>query len=171
MLEFKTWEFVLIALIFAALGAVIGISIGYSIWSGNNAHLTSSYELSDWCAGHNPCNCGQIGEGKDFDAFWDEVTKHTTFTLNGEPVEITDVQIFYKQQSNIGGYVQCSVLHQFMSQFPGMKYTIEYCTDDMTLCHITTYASGNVTYYPSGAGEGQTHVASTPVPTCPCVKE
>jgi hypothetical protein len=96
-----------------------------------------------------------------FPMFWLDATKNTTFTVDGKPVEITDIQVFYKETKTN----DCPE-----SIIVGNKtYTVwvsGFCSP------IYCYIYGNITYYPHGIENSQTYVAptSTPAPSCPCTE-
>jgi hypothetical protein len=107
----------------------VGVLIGNTVWAGNNVHIAPTYALDFACTSEV--------------SFWQEATKNTQFTVEGEPVQITDVQVFYKYY----GY----------DEYKGLPIT----------CPPPELFYGNITYYPSGVANSQTYVVPTPTPT-PC---
>jgi len=86
---------VIIALIFLGIGTYLG----YSIW-GSNPSIAPTYALEKTCSNgecHFVTSSDPNANPPDFWQFWQEATKDTQFTIDGKPVEITDVQVFYKK--------------------------------------------------------------------------
>jgi hypothetical protein len=122
--------FVWFTLTVLVLGICAGGAIQLYLVENNNTQIAPSYALEkNECVYSKGC-CRSLYD-KVFDNFWQEATKNTTFTIDGEPVEITDIQIFYRQ----GYYYPTSVYGNF-----------EY---------IPAY--GNITYYPLGIENSQTY--------------
>jgi len=138
------WQYLLIVFLF--LG--VGIGIGFGTWHDSNLSIASTYAL-DSCT-IDTSHVGATGvcypNAGDFPKFWQEATKNTTFTIDDKPVEITDVQVFYRIKDN--SYWQ--EIH-------------DSSTGTWTTKYFYTY--GNITYYPSGIKYSQTYVAPTPTPT------
>lgn len=135
---------VIIALIFLGIGTYLG----YSIW-GSNPSIAPAYTLEKACSNgeyHFVASSDPNANPPDFWQFWQEATKNTQFTIDGKPVEITDVQVFYRTDSH------CTLLDTG-------KGTVLY--------DCKCYKNGNITYYPNGIENSQTYVAPTPSPT-PC---
>jgi hypothetical protein len=113
---------VLFVLVVVCIG--VGVAIGHGVWGSNNYNCWFTTQFSS-------------GESR---YFWQEATKST---VDGKPVEITDVQVFYKYY----GY----------DEYRGSPIT----------CPPPRLFYGNITYYPGGIENSQTYVVPTPSPT-PC---
>ena len=132
------------------LSLFIGIVVGMAIFRHHSplvSRIAPTYALdkyNDYTEG----NVWHINiHAPTFDDFWAETTKNTQFTIDGKPVEITDVQVFYKIKDN-----SC--------------WQETYHADTGTWMTKYFYTYGNVTYYPLGIENSQTYIA--PIPT-PCI--
>lgn len=139
----------LVILVIFSLG-FLGGTLTYMHLGPNVSHIAPTYALDsctvdasnygaltlDSCSAAD-CFPSMAG----FVDFWQEATKNTTFTIDGKPVEITDVQVFYKYY----GY----------DEYRGSPIT----------CPPPRLFYGNITYYPSGIENSQTYVAPTPTIT------
>jgi hypothetical protein len=150
-----------------------GIGIGYMIWHNNNPDLAPTYALDcimDTSRVGAPGICYPAGE---FSVFWQEATKNTTFTIDGKPVEITDVQVFYKQTTNNSPWYHYTTTEDWLSflrNHPNITWDANAWTGPDGNWIVYTeqeYTYGNITYYPSGIDNSQTYVAPRPTPT-PC---
>jgi len=120
-----------------------GFGAGYALWhNDNNVSLAPVYALDcivDTSKVGATSVCYPAGE---LSVFWNDVTKSTQFTVNGKPVGITDIQVFYEQPC---GYLSNN------------NYGIPTFHD----CSVY----GNITYYPLGIYDSQTYVAPAPTST------
>jgi len=146
----------LVVVIIFSLG-FLGGSIAFKYHGVGVTRIAPTYALDKGCIEQNgayyPCSSSFLeilnknGQSKatDFSDFWQEATKNTQFTVDSNPVEITDVQVFYRTDSH------CTFLDTG-------KGTILY--------DCKCYKNGNLTLYPSGIENSQTYVAPTPI-ICP----
>ena len=147
----------LVVVIIFSLG-FLGGSIAFKYHGVGVTRIAPTYALDKGCIEQNgayyPCSSSFLeilnknGQSKatDFSDFWQEATKNTQFTVDSNPVEITDVQVFYRTDSH------CTFLDT-------RKGTVLY--------DCKCYKNGNITYYSSGIENSQTYVVPTPAPT-PC---
>jgi len=141
----KAFEWGLVVLIIFMAGFLAG-SFAFKYHGARVTRIAPTYALDNECSNY-PNYCLRPFDSKPFfniqnkNDFWQEATKNTEFTVSGQPVEITDIQVFYKQDD-------CKNL------------TLNCCCP--TTCGI---AYGNITYYPLGIENSQTYVAPTPTPT------
>jgi hypothetical protein len=123
-----------------------GIGMGHAIWghNQNNSAIAPTYALDNnhIICPDVPWHCSTDGS-IPFGYFWEEATKDTQFTIDGKPVEITDVQVFYRIQDN-------------------SQWRERYDRTNGTWTIIYFYTFGNITYYPLGIQNSQTYVAPTP---------
>ncbi len=144
MIQFKTWEYATLVALFFLMGTGFGILQGWNIWD-DNTHIAPTYALDEFSG------CGKLQDGtwlcpidrKDFNDFWQEATKNTQFTIDGRPVQITDVQIFYRTDNHC---------------------TLPDTEQGTILYDCKCYKNGNITYYPLGIENSQTYIAPTPTP-------
>jgi len=101
----------------------------------------------------------------DFPNFWQEATKNTQFTIDGKPVEITDVQISYKK----GWYSHDSVntLYGNITYYPqGIEYSKTYVAPTPIICPTPSSSCPSRSCYDIITAP-PCYIAPTPTPT-PC---
>jgi len=173
---YTTKEAAIIVVIIALIFLGIGTYLGYSIW-GSNPSIAPTYALDKGCIEQNgayyPCSSSFLeilnknGQGKatDFSDFWQEATKNTTYTIDGKPVEITDMQVFYKQTTNNIQWYHYTTTEDWLSflrNHPNITWDVNAWTgpDGNWIAYTeqnTLY--GNISYYPSGIENSQTYFA------------
>jgi hypothetical protein len=151
---------VIIALIFLGIGTYLG----YSIW-GSNLSIASTYALK--CVTPNRVNgqyCLDSLSTQYFSDFWQEATKNTTFTMEGKPVQITDVQIFYKK----GWYSHNSVntLSGNITYYPsGIENSQTYVAPTSIICPTPSSSCPSRSCYDIITAP-PCYIAPTPTPSC-----
>jgi len=146
-----------------------GFGAGYALWhNDNNVSLAPVYALDcivDTSKVGATSVCYPAGE---LSVFWKEATKSTQFTVNGEPVEITDITVNYRQQS-----MECFWFKYTSHENDWISYLewLDKLNNEVNITHLggtwenrcacytkEGYEHGNITYYPLGIYDSQTYV-------------
>ena len=167
------WFLVILVILAIFLLGFLGGSLTYKHSGPNISHIAPIYAL-DSCT-VDTSHVGATGvcypNAGDFPNFWQEATKNTQFTIDGKPVEITDVQVFYKETTNNIQWYHHTTIEDWLSfikNHPNITWDSNAWTglDGNWIAYTEpTVTYGNITYYPSGIENSQTYVAPMPTPT------
>ena len=160
------WQYVLIVILFSGMG----VGIGFGTWHDSNPSIAPTYAL-DKNSKYDFPYFDKAGD-KYFGDFWQEATKDTQFTIDGKPIEITDVQVFYKETTNNIQWYHHTTIEDWLSfikNHPNITWDSNAWTglDGNWIAYTEpTVTYGNITYYPQGIEYSKTYVAPTPI-ICP----